>query len=220
VVGRNARFNDFFREIVDSYKFGDALLLDTRGNVVYTANKDPDLETNILTGPYRESNLRQAYENALGANSIDYVGITDFEAYQPQLDAPTAWLVSPVGTGGRIEGVVALSLPISRINKIVTADKQWESAGMGTTTETYLAGPDNWMWSDSRLFLQDPQEYKREAIRAGTPLDIVDEAIRLGGTTLVQPVGSAGLRAAQRGQTGSLVDTDYMGNEELEATHR
>jgi class 3 adenylate cyclase len=30
-------------------------------------------------------------------------------------------------------------------------------------------------------------------------------------------VASAGLRAAQRGETGTLIDTDYMGNEELEA---
>ena len=33
----NARFNDFFREIVLRFQFEDALLLDNRGNVVYTA---------------------------------------------------------------------------------------------------------------------------------------------------------------------------------------
>ena len=71
---------------------------------------------------------------------------------------------------------------------------------MGAATETYLAGPDNLMRSDSRLFLEDPKEYRREAIAAGTPPDVVDKAIRLGGTTLVQPVPSAGLRAAQRGR--------------------
>jgi class 3 adenylate cyclase len=213
----NVRFNGFFREIVNRFEFGDALLLDGRGNVVYCANKDPDLGTNILTGPYRESNLREAYVKAMGANTVDYVYITDFEPYQPQLDAPTAWMVSPVGTNGKVQGVLALPMPISKINRIMTANKQWEAAGMGKTTETYLAGPDNLMRSDSRLFLQDPQEYKREAMRAGTPLDVVDQAIRLGGTTLVQPVASAGLRAAQRGETGTITDTDYMGNQELEA---
>ena len=104
---------------------------------------------------------------------------------------------------GKIDGVMALPVPIAKINKIMTADKHWHAAGMGPATETYLAGPDDLMRSDSRLFLEDPKEYRREAIAAGTPPDVVDRAIRLGGTTLVQPVASAGLRAAQRGETWS-----------------
>jgi class 3 adenylate cyclase len=192
-------------------------VLDTRGNVVYCAVKDVDLGTNILTGPYRESKLRDAYQKALGANSVDYVWITDFEPYQPQNDAPTAWLVSPIGSGDRIEGVLALPFPIAKINRLMTAGKQWEAAGMGKTGETYLAGPDNLMRSDSRLFLENPSQYRHDAVAGGTHPDIVNKAIQLGGTTLVQPVASAGLRAAQRGQKGTLADTDYMGNQELEA---
>jgi hypothetical protein len=49
----NARFNDFFREIVTRFEFEDALLLDTRGNVVYSAYKGVDLGTNVLDGPYK-----------------------------------------------------------------------------------------------------------------------------------------------------------------------
>ncbi|MGH3542332.1 MAG: adenylate/guanylate cyclase domain-containing protein, partial [Mycobacterium sp.] len=213
----NARFNNYFREIITRFQYGDALLLDTQGNVVYCANKDADLGTNILTGPYRESNLRDAYEQALGANDIDFIWITDFQPYQAQLDAPTAWLVSPIGTLDKIEGVMALPLPISKINAIMTADKNWIAAGMGTTTETYLAGPDTLMRSDSRFFLEDPKDYQRLAVAAGTPADVVHKAVQLGGTTLVQPVDTAGLRAAQRGQTGVLNDTDYLGNREVAA---
>ena len=213
----NARFDFYMRGIVARFSYRDALLLDMQGNVVYTVKKGPDLGTNILTGPYRESNLRDAYQKALRSNDVDFVWITDFQPYQPQLDAPTAWVVSPVGMNGKIDGVMALPVPIAKINNIMTANKHWQAAGMGASTETYLAGPDNLMRSDSRLFLEDPQEYRREAIAAGTPPDVVDQAIRLGGTTLVQPVPSAGLRAAQRGETGTVTGTDYMGNKELEA---
>ncbi|OBF08141.1 cyclase [Mycobacterium sp. ACS4054] len=213
----NARYGFYMRNIVTHFEFPDALLLDMQGNVVYSVNKGPDLGTNILTGPYRESNLRDAYQKALRSNDINFVWITDFQQYQPQLDAPTAWAVSPVGMNGKIDGVMALPLPISKINRIMTADKRWEAAGMGPATETYLAGPDGLMRSDSRLFLEDPAEYRREAVAAGTPPDVVDEAIRLGGTTLVQPVQTAGLHAAQRGQSGVISATDYQGNRELEA---
>jgi class 3 adenylate cyclase len=213
----NARFDFYMRGIVTRFDYRDALLLDVQGNVVYSVMKGPDLGTNILTGPYRESNLREAYQKALRSNDVDFVWITDFQPYQPQLDAPTAWVVSPVGMNGKISGVMAFPLPIAKINRIMTADKHWEAAGMGPSTETYLAGPDGLMRSDSRDFLEDPQEYRRAAIAAGTPPEVVEKALRLGGTTLVQPVATDGFRAAQRGETGVVSATDYLGNRELEA---
>lgn len=213
----NARFDNHFQEIVTHFEYRDALLLDLRGNVVYSAKKGPDLGTNILTGPYRESKLRDAYQKALGSNSVDFVWITDFQPYQPQLNRPTAWLVSPVGADGRIDGVLALPLPSSKINRIMTADKHWESSGMGTTTETYLVGPDGLMRSDSRLFLEDPKKFEHEAVASGAPPDAVKRAIQLGTNTLIQPAETAGWRAAQRGQSGTLATSDYLGNRELEA---
>ncbi len=213
----NARFDFYMRSIVTRFDYRDLLLLDLQGNIVYSVNKGPDFGTNILTGPYRQSNLHDAYQKALASNDLDFVWITDFQQYQPHLDEPTAWVVSPVGMNGKLAGAMALPVPIAKINKIMTADKHWEKAGMGTATETYLAGPDNLMRSDSRLFVEDPKEYKHDAIDAGTPPDVVERAIRLGGTTLVQPVATAGLRAAQRGETGVVNATDYLGNRELEA---
>lgn len=211
----NARFNDYFREIATRFEYRDAMLLDTRGNVVYTVRKSASLGTNVLTGPYRQSNLRGAYEKAMGANSVNFVWITDFAPYQPQLGQPIAWLVAPIGPPGRAAGVLALPLPIAKVNRIMTADKQWQAAGMGRTAETYLAGPDNLMRSDSRLFLEDPQHYRREALAAGARRETVDTAIRWGGTTLVQPVDTVAVRAAQRGETGTVTDTSYLGRREL-----
>ena len=212
----NARFNDFFREIVTRFEFEDALLLDTRGNVVYSAYKGVDLGTNILNGPYREGELSDAYEKALASNAVDYVGVTDFGDYLPA-DEPTAWMVSPVGPQGRVEGVLALQFPISKINRLMTADKQWEAAGMGKTGETFLVGPDSLMRSDSRMFLENPEQFKRDVIEAGTPPQVAEESIRQGGTTLVQPVETEATRLAQRGQDGTMIEDDYLGHESLQA---
>ena len=213
----NARFNNYFREIATRFEYRDAILLDTRGNLVYSANKGPALGTNILTGPYRESNLRGAYEKAMAADSVDFVWITDFHPFQAALGMPIAWLVSPINSAGKTNGVLALPLPISKVNRIMTVDQHWKAAGMGATAETYLAGPDGLMRSDSRLFLQDPEKYKHDAVAAGTPPDTVEKAIRWHGTTLVQPVETAASHAAQRGQTGTVVDTGYLGDSELAA---
>lgn len=211
-----ARYNNFFKEIVTRFEFEDALLLDTRGNVIYSAYKGVDLGTNILDGPYREGDLREAYQKALASNTIDHVGVTDFGEYLPA-DEPTAWMLSPVGTAGRVEGVLALQFPISKINRLMTANKQWEAAGMGATGETFLVGPDDLMRSDSRMFLENPEQFKRDVINAGTPPGVAEASLRQGGTTLVQPVATEATKLAQRGQSGTMIEDDYLGHESLQA---
>ena len=108
----NARFNNYFREMVTRDEYGDAMLLDTRGNIVYTATKGPDLGSNILTGPYRESNLRSAYEKAMAADAVDFVWITDFQPFQAAARMPIAWLVS-AATVTPVAATVGLSDPTS-----------------------------------------------------------------------------------------------------------
>nr|WP_237159431.1 adenylate/guanylate cyclase domain-containing protein [Mycolicibacterium rhodesiae] len=213
----NAIYQKLFREIVTRFEFEDALLIDDRGNVVYSAYKDVDLGTNIINGPYAGSKLHEAYLKAMSSNTVDYVGFTDFEFYQPAEMQPTAWMVAPVLRDGRAAGVLALQFPITKINRLMTFDKQWQQAGLGDTGETVLGGPDELMRSDSRVFLEDPQRYKREVVQAGTPPDVADMAIRQGGTTLVQPMTSAATLNAQRGETGTIITQDYLGQNTLQA---
>lgn len=213
----NAKYQDFFRQIVTRFEFQDALLIDAQGNVVYSAYKGVDLGTNIVAGPYAGSKLQEAYLKAMSSNAVDFVAFSDFEFYQPAENSPTAWMVAPLRRDGRAEGVLALQFPITKINRLMTFDKQWKESGLGETGETFLAGPDELMRSDSRLFLENPQQYKRDVVQAGTPPDIADAAIRQGGTTLIQPVGSPATRNAQKGQSGTLITPDYLGNDTLQA---
>lgn len=213
----NAKYHSFFREIVTRFAFEDALLIDAKGNIVYSVYKNVDLGSNILTGPYRGSNLHDAYLDAMSSNKQDRVELTDFEFYQPATMAPTAWMVAPIPPGGKTDGVLALQFPVTKINKIMTFDKAWEQSGMGQTGETILAGDDFLMRSDSRVFLEDPERYRQLVTDAGTPPDIPDIAIRQGGTTLVQPVSADVSREAQKGLSGNGIATDYLGQETLQA---
>lgn len=213
----NAKYQGFFREIVMRFAFEDALLIDGGGNVVYSAFKNTDLGTNILNGPYNGSKLRGAYLEAMSSNKADRVAITDFEFYQPANMAPTAWMVAPIPSSGKPEGVLALQFPITKINKMMTFDRKWAEAGMGTTGETVLGGEDFLMRSDSRMFLEDPQKYRQKVIDAGTPPDIPDLAIRQGGTTLVQPLAENVAKEAQKGHTGTMITRDYLNEECLQA---
>ncbi|MFZ4373077.1 MAG: adenylate/guanylate cyclase domain-containing protein [Mycobacterium sp.] len=211
------RYNNYFSEIVTRSGFADAFLIDARGNVVYTLSKGVELGTNVLSGPYRgEGNLPDAFRKAMATNEIDYSQITDFAEYLPS-GQPTAWMLTPIGPPGRVAGVIALEFPIAVLNNLMTADRQWDRAGMGRTGETYLVGHDDLMRSDSRLFLQDPQAYKSAVIASGTAPAVAARAITQGTTVLVQPVGTAATQAAQRGETGTLIATDYLGHRALQA---
>jgi len=211
------RYDPFFDKIVNLFGYGDALLIDPAGNVVYSAKKRADLGTNVLSGPYEQGNLHEAFAKAMGADRVDYVSVTDFQTYHPAGDHPVAWMGAPVVVGGRTIGVLALQLPITGINALMTFNGKWEDNGLGATGETYLAGPDDLMRSNSRLFVEDKHAFQRDVTAAGTPVELAERAIRLGGTTLIQPVGGDATRAAQRGQTGVRITTDYLGRETLQS---
>ena len=213
----NARYNGYFREIATRMGFRDALLINARGDVVYSAYKGVELGTNVLTGPYRgQGELPDAFRKAMASNDIDYVDTTDFAEYLPA-GQPTAWMLVPVGAPGRAVGVMAVEYPAAVINSLMTADRQWERAGMGKTGESFLVGSDDLMRSDSRLFIEDREAYRRDVIDAGTPPEVADRAIKQGTTVLVQSVATKAAEAAQRGETGTMIATDYIGHRALQA---
>lgn len=211
----NARYNSFFREIVTRFEYDDGLLIDLEGNVVYSAYRGVDLGTNLLNGPYRNADLSAAFERVLQSHSVDFAIFTDFSEYLPTYNEPVAWMMSPVGEGGRIDGVLALQFPIEKLNRLMTYNREWEQIGMGKTGETILLGPDGLMRSDSRLLLEDPEEYQAAVMANGTPATTAERAVRMGGTTLIQPIGGQAADLAKRGETGTLVERDYLGNETL-----
>ncbi len=55
----NARYQGFFADLTTRFGFEDSLLMDTNGNVVYTAYKGVDLGTNLLTRPVQDDPARR-----------------------------------------------------------------------------------------------------------------------------------------------------------------
>ncbi len=212
----NAQHNEFFRQVIKRQHAADALLIDARGIVVYSTGKGIDLGTNLNSGPYRGSNLAEAFKEAMNSNSLDQVVIRDFDTYQPS-STPAAWLVSPIGPADDVQGVMALRLPIDNLNVGMTFNRDWQGAGLGETGETILVGSDQLMRSESRLFLEDPDAYREAVVEAGTPVEVADEAMRQNSTVLVQPVDTDAVARALQGETGTLITIDYEGQRTLQA---
>ena len=211
----HARYHDFFRAVVRETGLEDAMLVDTEGNVVYTAHKGVDLGTNLLTGPYKDSQLESAYREVLRSNASRSVAFTDFEAYTPAYEEPTAFALSPIGADGELTGVLVTQMPVAAINDTMSSVGQWEAAGLGRTGDAYLVGSDQTMRSTSRRLLEDPQGYRAAVVEQGLPPAVADRIVATNNPILLQKVNSGSVQAALRGQSGTVVEDDYLGRRVL-----
>ncbi|TGD88155.1 HAMP domain-containing protein [Mycolicibacterium sp. CH28] len=213
----NARYQPFFGDLTQRFSFDDALMMDTQGNIVYTAYKGVDLGANLFRSPYNTTALAETYRQALQSTSIDQTFVTDFERYAPSFGRPIQWVLSPIGRDGVIVGVLALQISLDQINDVMTGQGRWVQDGLGQSGETYLAGPDKLMRSVSRELLTDPKRYVADVMSDGTPDDIAERQVAVKGSTLLQPVDKRAVNEALAGRTGVTTAPDYVGPEALVA---
>ena len=129
---------DYF---TDNDNWNDIYLIDTRGNVLYSADKSDDFGTNLNSGPYKNSSLAQAYKK--GKDQLSFIDFNYYEASENQVGFISAPVVSQEGN---LLGVAALEFSINRINTIMHRE-----SGLGEDGESYLVGPDKLMRSDSKF---------------------------------------------------------------------
>lgn len=213
----SARYGDYFTRLVQEAGYEDALLMNLDGDVVFSAYKGPELGTNLLTGPYRETVLAGAYSDAIATNSVNTVILTDFERWIPSLNVPTMWVVSPVGNSSRITGAIAFQVSIATINDLTTGSEGWEEQGLGDTGEVYLVGRDDLMRSNSRRLIENPDTYADIAINGGVPPSVAERAVEVNGTVLLQQVNTQAVTDAQAGRSGTTEGRDYLGGESVTA---
>ncbi len=213
----HARYHPYFRTLTEVSDFEDILMLDTDGNVVYTAYKGVDLGTNLFDGPYRLSNLAGAYREAMDRNIVGDVVIADFDAYSPSLGTPAGWAVTLIADGGEVIGALAIELPIDRINGVMTVGGEWELNGLGATGETYLVGTDGLMRSISRGLIDDPEAYEQAAVAAGLSPAAAALSVRNGDTLLQQAIATEAVTRALSGEDGTVLARDYLGRDSLTA---
>ena len=213
----HAEYQPYFQQAVEAVGYDDLLLMDTNGNVVYSAYSGADLGTNLDDGPYRDSNLASGYEEALQLTSADDVVVTDFARYVPSLNVPTLWVMSPVSEDGKVLGVMAVQVPIALVNQVMTGNSQWKDDGLGDTGESYLVGADHLMRSYPRQLMEHPKQYERDVVSAGTAPATAKREVAVKGSVLLQEVNTAPVTRALQGKTGTMISTDHRGKEVLSA---
>jgi PAS domain S-box-containing protein len=208
----HAQHNAFLRSVIRQAGYEDLFLIDHEtGRIVYTVAKKLDFGTSLVSGPYRNTRLSRVFRAARVAIDADFVQLVDFESYAPSLGAPSAFVAAPVFGEGRRLGVVALQIPLARIDAVMTGDRKWRERGLGQTGETYLVGPDHRMRSDSRFLLEGPEQYLETMRATGVPADVLRLMRAHLSTVLFQQITTADTREALSGRTGTFTERDYRG---------
>jgi methyl-accepting chemotaxis protein len=136
---------DFFTTYKESYGYYDLYLFNPDGYLFYSVERESDYQTNILTGPYKDTNLGRLVAEVLQTKQYR---VADFERYAPNRNAPAAFVAQPLVYQDNVELVIAAQLSLDHINAIVQ-----ERAGLGETGETYLIGSDK-LWRNNSNFLR------------------------------------------------------------------
>lgn len=186
----------------------DLMLISPAGDVVYSAGNRLDLGTNLRTGYGNDTNLADAVLEQLPRARAGDAVVADFQLYASNGGKPALWLVAAAKQETAVVGALAMSVSIEALNAITTASGDWESVGL-KGGESYVVGPDGTLFSESRLWLEDPDSFLKK-------LD--DDEQRSLVETLGSPVGVVAVdteaaRAASDGETFVGATKNYLGQD-------
>jgi len=117
---------DYYNNYIEKYGYYDIFLINPDGYIYYTAAKEADYQTNLITGAYADSNLGELFRQVSQTGEFGFV---DFEPYAPSNGNPASFIAEPIkNADGEVEMVVALQIPLDGINEVMG-----ERSGMGDT---------------------------------------------------------------------------------------
>ena len=214
------RFHKFYhpllRNLQNEFDYYDLFLIDTKSlNIVYSVFKETDFATNLIDGPYSETALGVLAKKIREQPERGVVSVADYRPYAPSYGAPAAFVGAPIFDGNEAIGIIALQLPVDRINSVMTNDGEWAKYGLGKTGESFLTGPDQFMRSISRPYTEDKPGYIKELRESGASASTVRNIQNHKTTVLFQPVVSTSVTSALEDKSGTHLATNYLGEQVL-----
>lgn len=180
----NALTRQYFdRYVEDTGVFYDVFLITPQGEVVYSQKHGPDIAANVITGPYRDSQLAQAFRAA--RMTLEPV-ISGYEYYAPS-QAPALFIAAPIMVNGKFKGVFAVQLGNELFYRVAT-----DATGLGQSGEVAFAQRDG----DGALYTT-PLKYRPDA------------ALKL--RLSLQQIKTTPMFGALYGESGEGVKPDYRG---------
>ncbi len=153
------------------YGFPDLYLIGADGFIFYSVQHLTDFQTNLFSGPYRNSGLADVVSKVLKTKKMV---VSDYSPYEPAGNKPTAFMAKPV-IHENIEFIVAFQIPSTHLDEIVGLKKikgeKIESA------QTFLIGQDKLWRTESKFAKKYKVKSTRFNQKAAMNTPIVTEAL-------------------------------------------
>jgi len=215
---QHRNYHPHFRAFLQEFGFYDIFLVDAdSGDIVYSVFKELDYSTSLKTGPYADSGIGQAFQQANAATNSNAVAFIDFAPYSPSYEDPAAFIASPIYDGERKVGVLIFQMPVDRLNAMMTYGQKWQEVGLGKSGETYLVAGDKTMRSLGRFLVDDKAGYLNTLKQTGVSAALIKTIDEKETTIGLQVVDTNGSRSALSGESGSGIFNDYRGVSVLSA---
>jgi len=188
----HAAVHPVFRDMLERYEVYDIFVIDAEtGTILYTVFKELDFGASLTSGPLASTNLAKAFTDAVALGRPGAIAYGQYSRYLPSFMAPAGFIATPLVEGDSVIGVLAFQIPLDKTTAIIG-----ETAGLGSTGETYAIGPDRMFRSNSR-FAKD----------LGVASTIIDPALKV--DTL--PVRTA----LDEDRSGTAATVDYRNRKVL-----
>ena len=140
----SASLGENLRHVKDTFGYHDVFLISQDGDVLYTVAQEPDLGTNLLTGPYKATKLAASFRKCVQTREIVF---SDYEHFEPSGNRVCGFFTAPVlNLDGQRIGCLTFQFFIDPINAIMQRE-----TGLGDRSETFLVGSDLTLRSNSVL---------------------------------------------------------------------
>jgi len=196
----HSRVQPGFRAQVHAHGYGDIMIFDAAGNLVYSEGKGPEFATSFAAGgKFADSTLGKVYAAAAAMTEPGKVVFDDLAPYSPNGGTPTAFMATPIFNNKKAIGVLAFELSSEQFNSVFN-----NRIGLGETGETMLVGADFLLHNDSPFTDGNDilkTQYHTPQIDAAlggqpTPVEIVSSYRNLDMLTVAGPVSFEGSKWA------------------------
>ena len=126
----DAAIRRYLRYHAETAGYRDMFLISASGTVIFSVRHEKDFATNLLTGPYRDTELARVFG---AASSLLEVAISDFRYYEPGKEE-AAFVAAPVLREGEALGVLAVQVDTAAIY-----ERAGVLTGLGRTGEILIA---------------------------------------------------------------------------------
>ena len=211
-AGRTRTYHPLLRSLMQNAGLSDLMFVDVdTGEVVYSVKKRIDIGTNAVNGPWADNGLG-AVVDAVATVPIGETVVSDTSFYVPARGQAVFLLATAIRSTGDATGALVAQLPVQALTDLATSGQDWELLGLDETGDVYLVGADGTLRTDTREWLDDPEQFLEEHFDRNADESLIEQMRLVGSAALTQRVDNRAVEAALSGDTFVGTVTTYDGD--------